>query len=311
MFPDLKLGTKLNLILVLIFLSTIVSCGSLLSHILENKVEQEVANRAFLAIETMNSVRDYTSNQIKPELSARLATEVAFLPETVPAYSAREVFENLRKNPQYQEFSYKEATLNPTNLRDRADEFETTLVEQFRQDNSLQQLTGFRTVNDRDFYYVARPLAVDKVSCLQCHSLPENAPRSLINTYGNRHGFNWQLNEIVAAQMVLVPATQVFAAANQLKWSIVSIIALFFLIAIAAINAFMRLAIVRPVQKMSNLATKVSTGNFDAQFTHDSRDEIGILSKALNRMKVSLQMAMQMIEEEQINRDRMSKNKSS
>lgn len=309
MFQDFKLGTKLNLILVLIFLSTIVSCGSLLSHILEKKVEREVANKAFLAIETMNSVRDYTSNQIKPELSDRLATEVAFLPETVPAYSAREVFENLRKNPQYQDFSYKEATLNPTNLRDKADEFETTVVEKFRRDNSLKQLRGFRTVNDRDFYYVARPLAVDKVSCLQCHSLPENAPRSLINTYGDRHGFNWQLNEIVAAQMVLVPATQVFAAANQLQWSIVSVITLFFLIAIAAINAFMRLAIVRPLQKMSNLATQVSTENLNVEFAHDSRDEIGILGKALNRMKVSLQMAMQMIEEEQINRDRVSKDK--
>lgn len=310
MFRDFKLGTKLNLILVLIFLSTIISCGSLLSHILENKVEQEVANKAFLAIETMNSVRDYTSNQIKPELSDRLATEVAFLPETVPAYSAREVFENLRKNSQYREFSYKEATLNPTNLRDLADDFETTIVEKFRQDSSLKQLRGFRTINNRDFYYVSRPLAVDKVSCLQCHSLPKNAPRSLINTYGDRHGFNWQLNEIVAAQMVSIPATQVFAAANRLQWSIISIIALFFLIAVAAINAFMRLAIVRPLQKMSNLATRVSTENLDAQFTHDSRDEIGILSKALNRMKISLQMAMQMIEEEQIKREGASKGKS-
>ena len=298
MFQNLKLGTKLNLILVVIFLSTIISCGSLLSHILENKVEREVAEKAFLAIETMNSIRDYTSNQIQPELSARLATEVAFLPETVPAYSAREVFENLRKNSEYQDFSYKEATLNPTNLRDKADEFETNIVEKFRQNNNLKQLTGFRTINNHDFYYVARPLAIDKVSCLQCHSLPENAPRSLINTYGDRHGFNWQLNEIVAAQMVSVPATQVVAAANKLQWSIVGVIGLFFLIAIAAINAFMRLAIVRPIQKMSNLSTQVSTGNLDAQFTHDSRDEIGILAKALNRMKISLQMAMQMIEEQ-------------
>lgn len=309
MFPDLKLGTKLNLILVLIFLSTIVSCGSLLSHILENKVEQEVANKAFLAIETMNSVRNYTSNQIKPELSDRLATEVAFLPETVPAYSAREVFENLRKNAYYQNFSYKEATLNPTNLRDKADEFETAIVEKFRQNNSLKQLTGFRSMRKRDFYYVARPLAVDKVSCLQCHSTPQNAPQSLINTYGNRHGFNWQLNEIVAAQMVSVPATQVFAAADKLKWSIISIITLFFLIAIIAINAFMRLSIVKPIQRMSNLSTQISTGKLNVEFSHDSRDEIGILAKALNRMKVSLQMAMQMIEEEQINHNKVRKGK--
>ena len=310
MFQVLKLGAKLNLILAIIFLCTIASCGSLLSHILEKEVEQDVANKALLAMETMNAVRDYTSNQIQPELSNRLTTEVAFLPETVPAYSAREVFENLRKNPQYQDFSYKEATLNPTNLRDKADRFETKVVQKFRQNNSLKQLTGFRSVSNQNFYYVARPLSVDRISCLQCHSTPENAPQSLINTYGDRNGFNWQLNEIVAAQMVLVPATQVFAAANKLKWSIVGVIVLFFLIAIAAINVFMRFSIVKPIQRMSSLSTQVSKGNLNAEFTHDSKDEIGVLAKALNRMKVSLQMAMQMIEESQnINQNQAGKGK--
>jgi HAMP domain-containing protein len=300
MFQNLKLGAKLNLILMLIFLSTILSCGSILSHVLEVKVEQEVADQAFLAIETMNSVRNYTSIQISPELSSRLETEIAFLPETVPAYSAREVFENLRENSDYQDFYYKEATLNPTNLRDKADDFEASLIQQFKQDKELQQLVGFRNINAQSFYYVARPLAVEKASCLQCHSLPEYAPPSLINTYGDRNGFNWQLNEIVASQMMLIPANKVFVAANKLQLSIVGILALFLLIAIATINIFMRFAIVQPLQKMSNLSTKVSTGNLNAEFVHTHNDEIGILAKALNRMKVSLQMAMQMIEEKDL-----------
>jgi HAMP domain-containing protein len=298
MFQNLKLGAKLNIILMLIFLSTIISCGSILSHILEVKVEQEVANLAFLVIETMNSVRNYTTIHISPELSNRLETEIAFLPETVPAYSAREVFENLRANSNYQDFYYKEATLNPTNLKDKADDFEASLVEQFRQDSDLKQLVGFRSIDNQNFYYVARPLAVEKASCLQCHSLPENAPQSLINTYGDRNGFNWQLNEIVASQMISIPANKVFIAANKLQISIIGILALFLLIAIAAINIFMRFAIVQPLQKMSHLSTKVSKGNLNAEFVHDHNDEIGILAKALNRMKVSLQMAMQMIEEE-------------
>ena len=121
----------------------------------------------------------------------------------------------------------------------------------------------------------------------------------MINTYGDRNGFNWQLNEIVSSQMVTVPANKVFSTARKLQWSIMSIITLFFLFAIAAINLFMRFAIVQPIRDMSRLSTKVSTGNLNAKFTHNSNDEIGILAKALNRMKVSLQMALQMIEEEQ------------
>ncbi|VEP13466.1 putative sensor with HAMP domain [Hyella patelloides LEGE 07179] len=299
MFQNLKLGTKLNLILVLIFIATIASCNLILSYILEIKVEQEVAGKAFLAMETMNSVRNYTSTQIQPELLYRLEIDRAFLPETVPAYSAREVFEDLRRNADYQDFSYKEATLNPTSLRDKADEFEAAMIQKFRQNENVKELAGFRTVSNQNFYYVARPLAVNKSSCLQCHSTPEKAPQSLINTYGSQNGFNWQLNEIVTSQMVSVPANRVFATANSLRSTIMSIITLFFLLAIASINAFMRLAIVKPIQKMSLLSTGVSKGNLNTEFTHENNDEIGILAKALNRMKVSLQMALQMIEEEQ------------
>ena len=75
MFKNLKLGIKLNIILVVIFLSTIISCGSVLSHVLEKKVEREVSEKTFLAIETMNSIRNYTSDRIQPRLAPQLATE--------------------------------------------------------------------------------------------------------------------------------------------------------------------------------------------------------------------------------------------
>lgn len=298
-FQDLKLGIKLNLILILIFIVTILSSGFMLSNVLDRKARSEVQNKALLAMSTMDSVRNYTSSKIKPHLVERLATESEFLSETVPAYSAREVFEGLRKNPNYQDFFYKEATLNPTNLRDRADGFETDLVGKFRQNNELKEISGYRNIGEESLYYVARPMAIKKASCLECHSTPEKAPPSLINTYGSDNGFGWKLNEIVAAQMVSVPATKVFAIANKLKLSIMGTISLFFLIAISFINLFLWIAIVKPVQKMSKLATKVSTGDLETEFEHTNNDEIGILAKGLERMRVSLKMAMEMIDGDQ------------
>ena len=49
--------------------------------------------------------------EIKPHLDPML--EATFLPQTVPAYSAIETFARLQKK--YPDFSYREATLNPTN----------------------------------------------------------------------------------------------------------------------------------------------------------------------------------------------------
>ena len=294
---NLKLGVKLNLILITILISAIVTCGILLSRILERKIEREVADKAFLIIETMNSVRNYTSSQVKPELASRLATEAYFIPETVPAYSAREVFEGLRKQPEYQNFLYKEATLNPTNPRDRANQFETGITQQFRQDKQLKEQTGFHTDANGKFYYIARPLEIKKASCLDCHDTPEKAPANLISTYGTEHGFGWKLNEIVASQIVSVPASKLYEAANQLKLSVLGIVGSIFVVAIASINLFLNKSIIQPIKRIAIKSNEISTGDLDLEFTHSSKDEIGTLAIALNRMVQSLKMAFEMIED--------------
>ncbi|MGL4882241.1 MAG: Tll0287-like domain-containing protein, partial [Waterburya sp.] len=168
----------------------------LLSIVLQNYAEKVIAERALMLIETMNSVGNYTSTQVNPELASRLETEPIFLPQTVPAYSAREIFERLRSNEEYSQFFYKEATLNPTNIRDQADSFETQIIKAF-QNNPESQQQGFRSIPGGEFFYIARPIKVEKESCLRCHSTPELAPASLVSTYGSSNGFNWKLNDIV------------------------------------------------------------------------------------------------------------------
>jgi HAMP domain-containing protein len=244
----------------------------------------------------MTSVREYTSAQINPELSPRLETETKFLPQTVPGYSAREVFENLRKREEYNDFFYKEATLNPTNLRDKSDNFETSVVEQFRNQSGLKELSGFRSLPSGDVFYVARPITISDPKCLRCHSTPDVAPKSQLATYGSENGFGWKLNEIVGAKVISVPASRVFNAAQRLQLSVIGILTGFFLIAILLINFFLKYAVTRPLKQMAQLSKKVSTGNMDGEFKHHANDEIGMLAASLNRMKVSLEMAMSMLD---------------
>jgi HAMP domain-containing protein len=301
MLRNLKLGTKLNLLLLSIFLAIIVLCGIFLSIILQRNAEQIIAEKAFLLIETMGSVRNYTSTQVNPELAPRLETEAQFIPQTVPAYSAREVFEDFRKQKDYQDFFYKEATLNPTNLRDKADEFEAKIVEDFRTQPDLKEKTGFRSLPGGDLFYIARPLAISKESCLRCHSTPENAPKSQLATYGDKNGFGWKLNEIVGVKMISVPASKVFEAARRLQLVVIGILTVFLLIAVILANLFLRSTVTNPLKKMSQLAQRVSTGDLSGEFKHPANDEIGILAASLNRMKVSLEIAMNMLKAESEN----------
>jgi len=55
--------------------------------------------------------------------------------------------------------------------------------------------------------------------------------------------------------------------------------------------------VIRRVTRLSAIADQVSLGNLDAgDFKSTSKDEIGVLTDALARMKVSLVQAMRMLE---------------
>lgn len=298
MFKNLKLGTKLNLLLLLIFLGVVGISGLTLSKILGDNAKEKVASQAFLLLETMSSVRDYTAEQINPELAPRLDKEGWFLPQTVPAYSAREVFEKLRKREQYSNFFYKEATLNPTNPRDKADSFESSIVEKFRNQSALKEVTGFRSLPSGELFYVARPLVISEQSCLRCHSTPEQAPKSQLATYGRDNGFGWKLNEIIGARVISVPSSAVFNEARRLQMLVIGSLSVFFLLAMIMINFFLKFAVTNPLKRMAQLSKQVSTGNMNGEFEHPAHDEIGILAASLNRMKVSLEMAMNMLNTE-------------
>jgi HAMP domain-containing protein len=245
----------------------------------------------------MGAVRDYTSDQINPELAPRLETDEQFLPQTVPGYSAREVFENLRKREQYNDLFYKEATLNPTNLRDKADKFEVAVVNQFRQQSQLKELSGFRSFPGGDIFYVARPIAVTKNACLRCHSTPDAAPKSQLTTYGSDNGFGWKLNEVVGAKIVSVPASKILADARRLQFLVISILLVGCVLAIVILNLFLKFSIIKPITRMSQWSKQVSTGSIETEFKHPANDEIGVLAGSLNRLKVSLEMAMNMLKQ--------------
>ena len=256
--------------------------------------------------ETINSIRKYTSTEVAPELTTR-STSDEFLAQTIPSYSVRKIFENLQKSDDlYRGFYYKSAMLNPSNLQDKADAFETAIVEQFRQNQTLKELQGFRGVGNQDFFYIARPLSLTESSCLRCHGIPEDAPKKMIDIYGTTNGFNWPLHEVIGTQIVSVPASQVLQNARQSFVLVMGVVAIVFAVTILITNLWLKLFIVRPIKKIAQVAEAVSTGDMEAEFEKVSNDEVGNLAEAFTRMKLSLAMAIKRFERYRIkSRDRI------
>ncbi len=298
MLKNLKIGAKVNLLLILVFIISIFMTSTALSHLLQHRAQKEVTSKALILMRTMNSVRQYTQDRINPLLESRLETEAQFIPETVPTFSAIKIFEKFRNDEEYKNFIYREATLNPMNLRDKADPFETQIVESFRNNQKLKEITGFRTLPQGEVFYIARPLAITQQRCLKCHSKVENAPKSLLASYGTEHGFGWRLNEIVAAQIISVPSQDVFEDAAH-SWSLImGLLIVIFATVIFLLNFLIKKTIIQRIRKMEKLAQKVSIGDMSADFEEKFNDEIGGLAVAFNRMKSSLEIALNLLQKE-------------
>jgi signal transduction histidine kinase/CheY-like chemotaxis protein len=176
----------------------------------------------------------------------------------VPAFSARTVFDQFRDRPEYSSFFYKEATPNPTNPKDLADAFETELFQQFQHQPDLTTLSGYRTIANKRMYYTARPLVMREASCLQCHSTAAVAPKSQLKTYGDKTGFHWQLNDVIAAQTIYVPADEVFEHGWHNMTLIMAIFSAIFAIAVLAINRLLKRNVIQPIKHLTAIARHLS-----------------------------------------------------
>ncbi|NJO57829.1 MAG: DUF3365 domain-containing protein [Richelia sp. RM2_1_2] len=291
----MKIGTKVNFILTIVFLIGILVSAIALSDVLQQKAQNEINSKASALMTMNNSVRSYTNERVGPLLSPQVEIQENFIPESIPSYSVREVFEYFRNTPEYANFFYKDATLNPTNLRDKADDFETEIVNSFRQQPDKTSLSGFRTMSGIKLYYTAKPFAIKNESCLRCHSIPENAPKSQLTTYGSEHGFGWTLNDILGAQIVYVPAEEILENAHRSFILVTGIVAMVFTIVIIIINLLLKRTVLRRIKRIATVAEQVSVGNMDVNFGRQNKDEIGDLAEAFNRMKYSLEIAMNML----------------
>jgi protein-histidine pros-kinase len=287
------LRLKFNLVLLAVFALGFIVSGVISWNLLHRNARDEVVRNAELLMEAALAVRGYTVSQVKPHLDEKLVD--VFLPQTVPAYAATETLNQVRKK--YPDYSYKEATLNPTNPRNRAVEWETDIVNAFRNHADLKEITGERSTPTGPALYVARPIQISNPACLACHSVPDAAPQSLVKLYGRNNGFGWKHNEIIGAQVVSVPMALPIENANRAFIAFMLSLAAVFIAVFVALNMMLSWIIVRPIARMSVAADKVSIGDFSIpEFSEQGKDEISVLAASFNRMRRSLQQAMKLID---------------
>ena len=287
------LKAKFNIVMLAAFCIGLGLAALLSYQIVQSHARQEVLQIARLMMESARAIRSYTVSEITPLIADQM--QVRFLPHSVPSWAAQT---NLQKlGDPFTHYIYKEAALNPTNPADRATDWEADIINVFRRDASLTEFVLERNAATGASLTLSRPLRITDANCLTCHSSPAAAPATMVDLYGSGNGFGWKMDEVIGAQVVSVPMALALDKANQEFLVFLGGLAAVFAAMMLLLNLLLHCLIIKPVGRISAIAEEVSTGNMDIpEFTPKGTDEIASLGASFNRMRRSLQKAMQMLE---------------
>ena len=287
----MRLGTKLNLILATVALLGVLFFALLSTPFLQSRAKAEVIERARIMMLSAAGIRKYTADRIAPLLLNDMAE--TFHPEAVSSVAAVANFEILRAT--FADYSYREPALNPTNLADRASDWEADIIRHFRDNPSAEELISARETPTGPVLNLAQPI-VAYDACLACHDRWEDAPTTMVAKYGTQNGFGWQEGEIIGAQIVSVPMAVPLQAARDTRLVFILLLIGVFAILFILLNLFLKFVIVRPVAKMTDVAQRVSVGEAGVpEYSKKGSDEIADLSEAFNRVRRSMEEALKLL----------------
>ena len=226
--------------------------------------------------------------QVQKPLVKELVEADRFYPELMSGFvSARGTFELFHKS--YPGYIFKQATLDPLNISNKADAEERVLIDRFKKDPNLKSLEGQLVKNGEEAFYFAQPIKIDSKGCLNCHGNPNNAPKDQIEIYGTEGGYNWKMNDTVAAFVIYIPTAAAIAAAKNLSLTLVLIGAAGIILMLAVIWFFLDRSVVLPIVHLAKRTENFSLGeNLDDPIETKSKDEIGTLAHAIERLRISL-----------------------
>lgn len=290
----LSLAVKFNVVFLIICLVGFIASSLFANYLLQQSARDESLDRARMLMGAAAATSVYTAEQIVPLLQNRLKFE--FLPQSIPSFAATEQLHQLLKS--YPDYLYKEATLNPTNPRDRATGWETNVVNQLRSKPETKELIGERADDGRASLFVAQPIQITDPACLACHTSPETTPKTVVDRYGPLNGFGWKLNEIIGARLVSVPLDVPLQRARELLHTYMLSMLGIFAFLFCALNIMVHLFVTRRLRQMSALADRVSLGESAVpEMDVSGNDELARMGQSFVRMRTSLVSAMNMLEE--------------
>lgn len=172
---------------------------------------------------------------------------------------------------------------NPANAPDA---FESSALKIFKEDKDKKTSTAI----EGGFYRYAQPIYVEK-SCLRCHGSPEDAPKDVINKYGDKRAFGYKVGDVRGIISVKLPdITLIEVTKSFLNPFTLGLVIVAFLLNFA----YTQRSIIHRLKLLAGTTERIARGSLDEpiEARSGSRDEVESVSHAVDMLRKSLVVAM-------------------
>lgn len=278
----------------LIFVPTALICLSLAAFGLARSLhgEQITAARKQAALLTASAdvAARYTQDEVRPLVSADGHHDILFIPQATPFYAIQAQARLLSaKLPDY---SLRQVVLDPVGATDRPTDWEHSEIMALRATPGTGPVT--REIDGANGHQLVliTPLQMTDGACGTCYPSRAAAPVGVIDAFGGNPGFDRKLGEIVGATFASAPLPWPGLPTSIILW--LSLLGLGLLL---ALNVILTLVILRPLERITAIADRVSLGERDvAEFDAAGSTEIASLKKSFNRLRRSAEVAVSLLE---------------
>ena len=230
---NLEPKRRFGLLLILIYIISLPVISTITYFVLRQNAINHAYQASRLYIAAIDAVKQYVEDELRPVLRKELPHK--FILEGMSrSYAAGSAARRILQG--FPDYIFKNASLNPMNLKNNADEFERGIINDFRTKKDIKEWKGFISKEGYDYYVIARAGTPLKESCLYCHGDPVMAPKEVTKRYGTTSGYYMKAGEVVDALIVYIPIHIPLANARKAVAIFIGIYTIFFGIVFWLIN---------------------------------------------------------------------------
>ncbi len=256
-----------------------------INRIMEREISAQYREKADMLLFSMKAVRSHIGSVVRPKATKLLAPDDFVVELQSTSYAAGKVFETMPADRKYG-ISFRTPSTKPMNPDNRATPLEAELIQMLdrmhRAGEKELAWEGFRTVDGVDSYVIAQG-AVNKSSCLPCHSRPQDAPQSM----QQRYAFDSPprlADRVETAEIVTVPLSSIHATIRNANQFLILLGGAGLMSIVLAVYLLFSRMISAPLGRLRAYTQAVEQGNLDEPIDGVFRGELGALKTAVQGM---------------------------